>query len=337
MLDRSISVERHLAALRASGAAAGALDPVRGYWQLQSLRILLRDVLGAVDLAALHREQSALAEACLIFLHSLLAPEGDPTIIAMGKFGGRDLSYGADLDVLFVGENTRAAQEILVEMGRATAEGLMATLDARLRPDGEKGPLTCSVATYAAYYGSRAQLWEIQALTRARVICGRHGEEFIKAAQNAWRTAGQRPDLFALIDAMRERIRRERGTGSEILDFKTGLGGIIEAEFLVQALQMKANAWNPQFALALADLAQAGALSTGDAAVLQSSYDFLRRCESVLRRAENKGVATLPAEEAGQKQLARFLGAKDLGAFAEQYRVARESIHAIYAHYMQRD
>ena len=61
----------------------------------------------------------------------------------MGKFGGAELTYGADLDVMFVGENTRAAQALVVEMGRTTAEGNIFLLDARLRPDGEKGTLTC--------------------------------------------------------------------------------------------------------------------------------------------------------------------------------------------------
>lgn len=335
VLDRSVSVERHLAVLRATSASAGKLDPVRAYRQMQSLRILLRDVLGLLDLQALHREHSALAEACLVFVHSLLAPEAELTIIALGKFGGRDLSYGADLDVLFVGGNIRAAQEILVEMARSTAEGSISPLDARLRPDGEKGPLTCSLASYASYYGNRAQLWEIQALTRTRALCGPNGAEFLELAQNAWREAGRRHDLFAQIDAMRERIRRERGTGSEILDLKTGLGGIVEAEFFVQALQMRAGAWNPQLTFAVADLKQLGVLTGEDAAALQRSYDFLRRCESILRRWEHKGVASLPAEETEQRKLARRLGAKDLASFGEQYRAARETIHAIYLRHLQ--
>ncbi|MEP6809025.1 MAG: hypothetical protein ABI992_02185 [Chthoniobacterales bacterium] len=335
VLDRSVSVERHLAALRACGATAAQLDPVRAYRQMQSLRILVRDALGLIDLSALHREHSALAEACLIFVHSLLAPEDDLTIIGLGKFGGRDLSYGADLDVLFVGENTRAAQEILVEMRKATGEGAIATLDARLRPDGEKGLLTSPAATYAAYYETRAQLWEIQSLTRARVICGPEANAFLELTQPPWRAAGQRPDLFAQIDSMLERIRRERGSGSEILDFKTGLGGIIEAEFLVQGLQMRHGAWNPQFPFAVEELQQLGVFLAADATALQTSYDFLRRCESVLRRWENKTVASLPSEEVEQERLARRTGAKDLAAFSEQYRGARERIHLTYARYFE--
>ncbi len=137
---------------------------MRAYRQLQSLRILLRDVLGLVDLAALQREHSAIAEACLVFVHSLVAKGDDLTVVALGKFGGRELSYGADLDVIFVGGSTRAAQEIIVEMAKSTAEGAISPLDARLRPDGEKGPLTCSIHAYERYYRTRAQLWELQAL-----------------------------------------------------------------------------------------------------------------------------------------------------------------------------
>ncbi|MDQ6766069.1 MAG: bifunctional [glutamate--ammonia ligase]-adenylyl-L-tyrosine phosphorylase/[glutamate--ammonia-ligase] adenylyltransferase [Verrucomicrobiota bacterium] len=335
VLDRTISVERHIAALRASGARADNLDPVRAYRQLQSLRILVRDVLGLIDLAALQREHSAIAEACLVFVHSLVAKGDDLTIVALGKFGGRELSYGADLDVLFVGANTRGAQEIIVEMARSTAEGAISPLDARLRPDGEKGPITCSLAAYERYYRTRAQLWELQSLTRARLLCGSLGAEFLELAQSAWRTAGQRQDLFPQIDAMRERIRRDRGSGAEILDFKTGLGGMIEAEFLVQALQMRAGLWNPTFAFAVVDLQQAGVLSPADAGALRASYDFLRRCESILRRWENKSVACLPQDEGEQWKLAKRMEAKDLNTFGEHYRGARGSIHAVYSRHLR--
>ena len=334
VLDRSISIDRHLRALRATNATAGSLDPVRAYRQAQTLRILLRDVLGLIDAPMLRAEHSALAEACLIFVHSLLAADTELTIIGFGKFGGRDLSYGADLDIIFVGENTRAAQELVVEMAKATAEGTISPVDARLRPDGEKGPLTCSLDAYAAYYHWRAQLWELQALTRARPICGSLGVEFIQMAQQCWRAAGQRDDLFPQIDAMRERIRRERGSGSEILDFKTGVGGMVEAEFLVQALQMRAGAWNPPFTLAVDDLNHRRLLAPEDAALLQSSYDFLRRCESILRRWENKSVGSLPADEAEQRRLSMRMGAKNPGSFGEQYRGAREAIHALYTRYI---
>ncbi|MFN2476098.1 MAG: hypothetical protein ABR526_07145 [Chthoniobacterales bacterium] len=333
MLDRSVSVGRHLVALRKSDAAAGNFDRVRAYRQSQLLRILLRDVLGLADLAALQAEHSALAEACLVFLHSIIAADADLTIIALGKFGGCEFSYGADLDVVFVGENTRAAQELMFEMGRSTGEGTIAPLDARLRPDGEKGPLTCSLGAYELYHRTRAQLWEIQALTRARVVGGPAGAEFLAMAQALCRAVGQRDDLFAQIDAMRERVRRDRGSGSEILDFKTGLGGMVEAEFFVQALQLRAGIANSQFSAALQMLATNGIVAAEHASALQRSYDFLRRIESTLRRLENKSVSHLPVDENDQRKLARRIGAADLAQFGEQYREARETIHVVYLRY----
>ena len=334
-LDRNVSVARHLVALRKTGATAAKLDAVRTYRQAQFLRLLIRDVLKLADHAALLTEHSALAEACLIFVHGLVAADGGLTVIAMGKFGGCELTYGADLDVLFVGKNTRAAQELLVEMGRTTAEGNIFLLDPRLRPDGEKGTLTCSVEAFEAYYWIRAQLWEIQSLTRARVVCGSEGAAFIEMAQRAWHTAGQRDNLLPQIDAMRERIRRDRGTGSEILDYKTGIGGIVEAEFLVQALQMRSGTWEPQFATALVKLKDAGIVTPKDAEAVQSSYDFLRRCESVLRRWESRSVSSLPSDEAEQRKLAVRVGCAELDTFGERYRSAREIIHAVYERHMR--
>lgn len=335
MLDRSVSVGRHLVALRSIGATAGKLDAVRAYRQAQLLRILLRDVLGLADMPTLHAEHSALAEACLITLYKIYAAETDLTIIALGKFGGCELSYGADLDVVFVGENTRAAQEIVTEMGRSTAEGTIAPLDARLRPDGEKGSLTCSLAGYESYYRSRAQLWEIQALTRARAVCGPMGGEFIQLAQALSLAIGERADLLAQIDAMRERIRRDRGSGSEILDFKTGLGGMVEAEFLVQGLQLRAGIWNTQFAGALAELQAREVIRSDYASALVRTYGFLRRAESILRRSENKSVSSLPADETEHRRLARRMGVASMTAFGNQYREARETIHAIYLRYFE--
>ena len=237
-----------------------------------------------------------MAEACLIFMNRLLAQESGLTIIALGKFGGREITYGADLDVLFVGENTRAAQNLFVVMGKPTPEGTIAPLDTRLRPDGEKGPLVASFATYESYYESRAQLWELQALTRARPIAGPQEADVLGMIQRIWRDAGQRPSLFADINAMTERIRRDRGSGTPGLDFKTGSGGMVEAEFLVQALQMRAGIWNPNWTQAVVELAHEDILAQNEVSQLKISYGFMRRCESALRRWENKSVSTLPEQ-----------------------------------------
>ena len=331
--DRTFSESRstaeNLRRLDSLGANASNLDPIRAYRHRQVLRIVLRDALGLAKPGAIFAELSDLAEACLLFVGKLLGRE-QLTIIALGKFGGREISYGADLDVLFVGDDIRAAQNLVVTMAQPTAEGNIWVLDARLRPEGEKGPLMCSLETYQSYYAGRAQPWELQALTRARAVTGPLQSEFIEMAKHAWRDAGQHVDLRARIDNMLERIRRDRGSGSDFLNFKTGAGGIIEAEFLVQALQMRENIWEPNWERAVDRLRESGCLADSEVATLKEAYAFLRRCESVLRRFENRAVSALPSDPDEQRKLAIRIGYEEFDVFRERYVDARETIHALY-------
>jgi len=327
--DQPRSVAENLRRLDALGADANNLDPIRAYRQRQLLRIILREVLGLASSDATFTELSNLAEACLAFTARLLAND-QITIIALGKFGGRELSYGADLDVLFVGDDDRATQNFVTAVARPTAEGSIWTLDARLRPEGEKGPLVCSLETYEWYYTNRARPWELQALTRARAITGPLQNEFMELAKRAWRRAGQHADLFVRIDLMLERIRRERGSGSDFADLKTGRGGIIEAEFLIQALQMRENIWEQSWNRSVDRLHEHGQLDDSEIAKLKNAYALLRRCEAVLRRYDNKSVSVFPSDPNEQRKLAVRLGYEESDAFRQGYIDARESIHALY-------
>src|SRR5437660_2631363 len=114
------SMAENLRRIDSLGADASNLDPIRAYRQRQLLRIVLREVLGLSSLAATFTELSDVAEACLLYMARLVGNE-QLTIIALGKFGGRDISYGADLDVLFVGDDTRAAQNLVIAMAQPTA------------------------------------------------------------------------------------------------------------------------------------------------------------------------------------------------------------------------
>jgi glutamate-ammonia-ligase adenylyltransferase len=332
--NRPRSIAEHFERLGSFGSSATNLDPIRAYRQRQLLRIVMRDVLGVAEASVIFAELSELAEACLTFTNKLLGGE-NVTIIALGKFGGGELSYGADLDVLFIGEDTRAAQNLVSAMTQPSAEGMIASLDARLRPDGEKGPLVAPLAAYQSYYRERAQLWEIHALIRARPISGSLKDDYLDIVQQIWRQVGKQDDLITKIDNMLERIRRDRGSGSEFLDFKTGTGGMIEAEFLVQALQMRSGIWEPNWQRALTGLRENKIVSDRDASNATQSYELLRRAETALRRLENKSISTLPAAPEEQEKFAKRLGYKDIDLFAKEYRAARETIHDLYQRYIK--
>ena len=327
--DEPRSLPENLRRLESLGASANNIDPIRAYRQRQLLRIILREVVGLATPAAVSAELSDLAEACLVFTATLIGDE-QLTIIAFGKIGGRDIGYGADLDVVFVGEENRAAQNLISVMAQPTAEGNIWALDTRLRPEGESGPLVCSLPTYQAYYDNRAQLWEMQALTRARAITGPLKDEFMDLAKAAWRRASQDPELLVKIDSMLERIRRERGSGSVFRDLKTGCGGIIEAEFLVQALQMRENLWEPNWDRAVNGLRECGLFNDAEAKQLRRSYQLLRRCECGLRRYENKAVSSLPTDPDEQRKCAIRFGYDTFENFRRHYVGARDTVHALY-------
>src|SRR4051812_4683606 len=328
-LDGEIDVVGHLRRLRNISKKDEAFDYVRSYRQAQLLRILLRDVVGLTDLPGLCREQSALAEACLVHMTDVLGPQ-DLTIIAVGKFGGAEIGYGADLDVLFIGSDVPAAQKLLSLVAQPSAEGNLPRVDARLRPEGEKGLLVSSLEAYSLYYTMRAQLWEVQSLTRARPIMGPSQNEFMEIARGVWHHAGEQQNLFGQINEMLQRIRRERSTGPEFVNIKTGTGGIIEAEFLIQGLQMRANVWEPNWSKAVDALTERADFTSAETKGLKSSYYLLRRCESTLRRYENVSVSTLPADPAELTKVARRMGFKSSEEFKTAYDAARSKIHEIY-------
>ncbi len=327
-LGRALDTAEHLERLKTLSQKSDNLEALRAYRQRQWLRILLRDVLEWTKDESLFNELSALADACLIFATRALGGD-ELTVVAMGKFGGSEISYGADLDVLFVGGEAAAAQRIAASFSTPTAEGSLPRVDARLRPEGERGPLTVAIDGYASYYASRAQFWELQALTRARPLTGRWTNEFLEVAKDAWKRA--QSDVARNIDSMLEKIRRERGTGSDSLDFKTGFGGVIEAEFLVQALQMRAGIWEPNWTKAVEALAQAQEFKQTEVEQLKEAYLFLRRCETVLRRQDDTAKSSLPREPDEQLKLSRRLGLSSIAAFGTKYEESRRTIHRIYA------
>jgi [glutamine synthetase] adenylyltransferase / [glutamine synthetase]-adenylyl-L-tyrosine phosphorylase len=260
---------------------------VRRYHETELMRLGLRDILGLVDFEQNLAELSALADACLQYAlevvmrkHRIKKPP--MAIIGLGKLGGREIDYGSDLDLLFVTDGKakglpklqRLAVEVMEMMSRRTEQGIVFHTDARLRPDGEKGLLVNTIGAYERYYCDRAQLWEIQALTRARPVAGDPtlGERFQKLAavltdfsgvgqasrlspsrinqkkrdrRDACPTlpAAYAPDWKKQIHQMRLRIERERTPrGKDDLAIKTGRGGLMDAEFIAQTLCL-GNGW----------------------------------------------------------------------------------------------
>src|SRR6185436_15358657 len=271
---------------------------LRRYHQAELMRIGLREILGLADHEQNFVELTSLADACLqyaleVVLRRKKLKRAPFVIIGLGKLGGRELNYGSDLDIIFAAppgaKNLPVLQRIALEvmdlLSSPTEFGIAFPTDARLRPDGEKGLLVNSIDAYEEYYRRRAQLWEIQALTRSRPVAGdlRLGEHFQALAaalsnftpgnvaakfpvHSAHRRATRqkspkglssfRPDWKAEIARMRLRIEKERTpVGQDALAIKTGKGGLIDGEFIAQALCLE-HGWQEANTIAVLERAR---------------------------------------------------------------------------------
>jgi glutamate-ammonia-ligase adenylyltransferase len=326
---------------------------LRRYFQAEFMRIGLRDILGLADFEQNLLELSALADACLqyaleIVTRSNKLKSAPFNIIGMGKLGGQEITYGSDLDVLFVADSKtknlpalqKMAAELIDLLSTKTQEGSVFVVDARLRPDGEKGLLVNTLKAYEDYYRNRAQLWEIQALTRIRAVAGNTGvgQEFEKIAAALTNFSSPSLPLAAYtkewkqqINEMRQRIEKIRTpAGKDHLAIKTGSGGLIDAEFLAQIYCLEHGWQEPNTLRALNRARETGVLNTVDSEKLISNFRELRRIEGILRRWSYEGEIELPDDPAPLYRVSVRCGFGTIDEFMASVKKYRAAIRAVY-------
>jgi [glutamine synthetase] adenylyltransferase / [glutamine synthetase]-adenylyl-L-tyrosine phosphorylase len=310
------------------------LDWVRIFHQSEVLRILLRDVLGLAQLPELQSEMTALADACVGYCRQVIPDADMLTIIALGKFGGQELLYGADLDVVFIGQEPARAERLISALSATTYAGQVFPIDARLRPEGENGMLVVTLNGYRSYFGGRAQTWERQALTKARVLDGPQKFELEQLIDQIWQELRAEPGVKARIGAMYQRIVKERAKSGDFYAFKTGRGGVIALEFFVQSLQIELGIREPNTLRAIERVS--GVLDPVEMDMLTADYLFYRRIDSILRRAQNHSVSALPSQPEEQAKLALRMGYRDRESFIEDYRLRRSRNERLVQGYFER-
>jgi len=342
--DEDLLVGADTVARRAGGVLAWRTDRAErraGLHRLataERVRIAAADVLGLAPVEVTAASLSALAEAVLSAALGVVEPAVPFAVIAMGRFGGAELSYASDLDVLFVYDGTGSADfaaaeqaaEALVRFvnGTTPAERIF-TLDADLRPEGRGGPLARSLDGYRAYHRRWAQTWERQALLRARPVAGDPAlsQRFLDAAHEwVWgRPLGE--EEVREIRRMKARIERERIPAGDDPQFhlKLGRGSLSDVEWTAQLLQLCHGVASPGTMAALQRLVTAGAMAADDAAVLAEAYRF---CEQVRNRwylvKGSRGDA-LPARADQLARLARSCQTTPAGLRDEYRRVTRRA------------
>ena len=186
-------------------------------------------------------------------------------VLGYGSLGGEELGFGSDLDLVFLYDATphagdgeaqsdgarpldatrwfaRLAQKIVALLGAVTAAGRLFDVDVRLRPDGAKGLLVSSLASFSEYQRERAWTWEHQALVRARFVAGDAAlhADFERVRAETLARAREPERVREDVIAMRRRMRAELDrTDAAMFDLKQGEGGLVDLEFLLQALVLE--------------------------------------------------------------------------------------------------
>jgi glutamate-ammonia-ligase adenylyltransferase len=300
------------------------------------LRVGLADFGGALDPLGVCNELTAIAEACLaqalVIVERQLAERYQPVaggiaVLAMGKLGGRELGYAADLDVVFVYSAadedgavehfSRVAQRLLGALRQRTPRGRLYEVDTRLRPSGSQGLLVSSLSAWRRYHAESAQLWERQALTKLRPVAGDPALGLEVARMVDETVYGTPPASLRHIGEeilrMRQRIERELGASD---DLKAGAGGVIDVEFAAQYLQLAHGHTHPELRTtstvhALRAAARAGVAPAHHLELLDQGYRFLRGLENRLRVVNDQPVHRLPQTMAELDKLARRSGFPD--------------------------
>ncbi|HSN28258.1 MAG TPA: bifunctional [glutamate--ammonia ligase]-adenylyl-L-tyrosine phosphorylase/[glutamate--ammonia-ligase] adenylyltransferase [Kofleriaceae bacterium] len=310
------------------------------------LRVGLADFAGALDPLGVCEELTCVAEACLqvalgIVQQQLPTRAGAISVLALGKLGGRELGYAADLDVVFVytGDDdsvehfSRLAQRLLGALRMRTARGRLYEVDTRLRPSGTQGLLVSSLAAWRRYHEQDARLWERQALIKLRPVAGDAalGEAVARHAELT--VYGKSHDARDAILSMRERIERELGATPG--DLKIGPGGIMDVEFAAQYLQLVHGHAHPSLRTtgtspALRAAAQLGIAPTSTLELLDEGYRFLRGIEHRMRVVHDQPISRLPEARDELARLARRCGFPDGGVLLERVERWQHDIRAAY-------
>ncbi|MEU0271330.1 bifunctional [glutamine synthetase] adenylyltransferase/[glutamine synthetase]-adenylyl-L-tyrosine phosphorylase [Streptomyces sp. NPDC006307] len=265
-------------------------------------------------------------------------------VIGMGRFGGHELGYGSDADVLFVHEPrdgvdeqeaARAANAVVAEMRRLlqlpTADPPL-LIDADLRPEGKSGPLVRTLKSYEAYYRRWSLGWESQALLRAEPMAGdpELGRRFIELVDPLRYPAGGLDEAavreIRRLKARMETERLPRGA-DPTLHTKLGRGGLSDVEWTVQLIQMRHAREVPGLRTtrtrhALAAAREAGLLDEHDARTLDEAWVLATRVRNGVMLVRGRAGDTFPSDGRELAAVARYLGygPGHVGEMVEDYR-----------------
>ncbi|MBB5957368.1 glutamate-ammonia-ligase adenylyltransferase [Saccharothrix tamanrassetensis] len=334
-----------------------AVTAARSLRRQELLRVASADLLGLVPLRTVCVSLSEVWVAVLqAALDAVVRNAGERlasiAVIGMGRLGGRELGYSSDADVMFVCEAVPGVSDsdalryasAVVEKVRgllsAPSQDPALQVDADLRPEGRQGPLVRTFESYRAYYAQWSQLWEAQALLRARFIAGDSdlGARFIDLVEPV-RYPADGLDAASVREIRRIKARVEaerlpRGADPST-HTKLGRGGLADVEWTVQLLQLQhasevATLRTPSTVRGLRAAADAGLVSRDDASALMESWVMATRARNAIVLVRGKPGDQLPTTGRDLAAVAEVMGhPRDPGEFLDSYRRTTRRARAV--------
>jgi glutamate-ammonia-ligase adenylyltransferase len=351
------------AVVRRQPGLNAAVASARSLRRHEMLRVASADLLGLLDVPAVCDAlssvwaavlQSTLAAAYRKRQADLGAAPAKMAVIGMGRLGGAELGYGSDADVLFVCEpvggatDAEAAQfassvaEMVRKMLGAPSPDPPLDVDADLRPEGRSGPLVRTLESYRAYYARWAEIWEAQALLRARFIAGDHdlGNRFIEMIDPIrYPEGGLDAAKVREVRRIKARVETERmPRGADpTRHTKLGRGGLADVEWTVQLLQLRHAHGVPGLRTtstldALSALPEAGLAEPADVESLTEAWLLATRVRNAGMLVRGKTVDEVPSSSRDLAAVARIMGysaADDPGEFLDFYRRVTRRARAV--------
>ena len=321
--------------------AGDAVRAIRAIRRRELFRIAVGDLFGETEVAEVGAGLSRLTDATLeatldVAGRAVRQQRGvdeAPTrmaIVAMGRYGGFELSYGSDADVLFVHdpqpgadphEASTYAHAVANELRRLLlqpGDDPALQVDADLRPEGKQGPLARTLDSYASYYAKWSKVWEAQALLRAEAVVGdeelrRRFTELIDPLR--YPTDGLSRDDVVEIRRIKARVDEERlpRGADRNTHLKLGRGGLADIEWTVQLLQLQhagevAGLRTPRTLTALAAAAEAGLIEKEDAEWLAHGWRTVSRVRNAVTLVRGRPGDHLPRDTREKAAVASVMG-----------------------------
>ncbi|WP_420392803.1 bifunctional [glutamine synthetase] adenylyltransferase/[glutamine synthetase]-adenylyl-L-tyrosine phosphorylase [Acuticoccus sp.] len=335
------------------------LDIMRTFGQEQALLIDVRVLTSSLSGPEASRAMTDLADVAVDralevareafeVRHGRLAG-GGVALLALGKFGGQEMTATSDLDVVFLydcdadaGESdgakglspghyyTRLAQRFIAALAAPTARGTLYEVDLRLRPSGRAGPLATHIRSFARYHAESAWTWEHMALTRARIVAGdaRLAAQAMAVIHEALSRDREREELGREIAAMRARMAAQSEAGLKLM-----AGGQVDIEFIAQHAVLSRGLFAPADTGTVAMLERArdhGTLPADACETLTGTYAFYQRLAQLLSIASEGSLTVADAPAALQRLLVRAGEAPDLAFLEADIAERRSTVRTLF-------